>query len=535
MSSVSRLALVLILLPMTASCAERPSTTPPTPLQSASPASPASTSTQSAWLQSLQSKWTQVALGTVFPSPVDPLFEPSQTPNPEGSPTPYPTFSRLAVTKRAPPRAQCPPFVYPGPLSTGLTLETLDPAHLVPLVQSLLTTGASYRYVASTINSDIGIQDLVYTADLTGDAIPELVLRQFFNTVVIGCKAGANETLLDYVVGDSVDGGPSLTNVGDMNLDGIPEVLVEYHATTAGMTTVDILEWGGTSFISLIRPSHGRDAVQTSRLAKALYWYQEDWIDLLPDASGLAYDSSGNAAYANGRAATVIRDIDGNGTKELILVDHGPTHWDTLRNYGPWRGWKATFQWDGQHFLYSDLEMDAPIYRFQAVQDADRQFLLGRYDEAISLYQDVIFSDKLEWATDARTRYLFDTSHGDISTPTEVPPLADPSEYPALAAYSRYRILVHHTSRGWFDEGAIVMNTLRAKFGLDPVAAPYVEAAEKFWTSFQATNDIATACDTVIQYFRQYPRLLLPLGGPSDALQSHQYSAEDTCPFPSAP
>ena len=98
----------------------------------------------------------------------------------------------------------------------------------------------------------------------------------------------------------------------------------------------------------------------------------------------------------NGQAKINIEDIDQDGLKELILTDTGPKHPDTLYNFGPWRGQEVVYKWDGSNYVFFSLKLTAPHYRFQAAQDADRLFMAGSYDQAIKLYQDVIFSDKLE-------------------------------------------------------------------------------------------------------------------------------------------
>jgi hypothetical protein len=357
------------------------------------------------------------------------------------------------------------------------------------------------------------------------DGLEEIIVRDLYDFMAIGCLNGKIVVLLDYS-SEANGPAPSLVYKGDMNANGTPEVVLAFRATTGWNTVVDIFEWDGEEFAVLTKACHGFASDRTSRLARGLYWYETDWLPWEPTSP------CQTAPMMNGRADIQVKDLDNNGTKELILRDFGPAHLDALYNFGPWRGKKVVFEWDGRHFLYSSLEIDPPEYRFQALQDAGRLFLLGDYDLALPLYQDVIFSDKLEWWSFDRTRNFADrffTSLGDGPTPTLLP--LDDSEYAPLAAYARYRIYLNHIARGWFPEAQTVLDGLRSRFSDDPVAAPYVEAANLFSTSFEATSDPAAACAVVIDYFRRAPELLAPLGDAYHGLQSHVYTPEDTCPL----
>jgi hypothetical protein len=233
----------------------------------------------------------------------------------------------------------------------------------------------------------------------------------------------------------------------------------------------------------------------------------------------------------NGVAQILVFDTDLNGTKELVLADNGPQHWDTLYNYGPWRAKRATFNWDGLHFLYSSLELAPPTYRFQALQDADRFFLLADYDQALTLYRQVIFDSELEWWTAERMQYIWYQRFGeDSGLPPPEPPLPNPDEYPSLAAYARYRIALHHMARGWLQDAETVLDGLVSEFGTHPSADAYVDAALLLWDSHQQSLDLSAACQRVVRYFEDNTHLLEVLGR-GHGLQSHAYVPIDTCPF----
>ena len=234
----------------------------------------------------------------------------------------------------------------------------------------------------------------------------------------------------------------------------------------------------------------------------------------------------------NGPAAIGIQDTDGNGTRELVLKDNGPVHLDTLHNFGPWRGKQVVFTWDGIHFLYSSLEIDPPIYRFQAVQDADRYFLTGDYDRALQLYQDAIFSDALEWWSKDRMRYLSDAFSSAYSgAPAPIPPDPDYGEYQALSAYARYRILVLYAVQGWMTFASQEFEAIRTKFPEGEIGHPYAVLATEFWTGYERSGDLAAACSLAVSYAREHPEILGPLGDINHGLQSHIYAPEDICPL----
>ena len=357
--------------------------------------------------------------------------------------------------------------------------------------------------------------------DLTGDGVKELIVYELFSTTVFGCVGGKHRIMLDYIdFDDSLTISPAyIYAIQDLNRNGTPDIVFAYPKTTGWDTTVNILEWNGKDFVSLIQADHGENSIKTSRLANTLYWYEREWIS--------GWFSSSNIPSMNGGADIEIRDIDGNSTQELILTDSGPAHPDMLYSFGPWRGKRVVFSWDGIHYLYSDLQMGPPEYRFQALQDADRLFLLGEYDAALALYQDVIFSDQLEWWTRERMDFIRDTVWGKENI---IEPKPNPDEYLHLAAYARYRILLHHISRGWFEEAEIVHKTLQEKFPEGSVGYEYAEMATFLWNEYHQSRNLESACDQIVEYVSSNTELLGFLE--TSSLQSHIYVPEDLCPFP---
>ncbi len=356
--------------------------------------------------------------------------------------TPFPTFDPESVITHTPaPPARCPDedpnFV------VNISLEEFRSVDRGDLIQKALDEGASLRQVSRMMNK-LFKENAIYDSDrerdrfplldLNGDGVEELVVNQLSILNAIGCDDGDYKIMLDYYAVDSWFHHPEIISVKDMNMNGTPEIVIVYGLTFASYLVPDILEWNGTEFVSLLRENFGENAELTNHYVRALYWY-EDWP--LP---------------MNGWADVRIYDIDQNGTKELILTDDGQAVPDIVYNFGPWRGQQKVFSWNGLYFQYSGVELTPPEYRFQAVNDADRQFLLGNYERALELYREVIFSDKLDFWSEKRKIYYRDAILAKLSNePLPTMPATDPNEYANLSAYARYRILLHHLAQGWVD------------------------------------------------------------------------------------
>jgi hypothetical protein len=124
---------------------------------------------------------------------------------------------------------------------------------------------------------------------------------------------------------------------------------------------------------------------------------------------------------------------------------------------------------------------------------------------------------------------VFMTKLGKDPTPTPLPP--DTDEAKKLAAYARYRIVLHHLSRGWVGDAGAVYQELVDRYPDGSVGFPYVEMATILWDAYQEEPDLSLACDLVVAYARSHPEILAPLGEKEHGLQSHRYEPEDVCPF----
>ena len=204
----------------------------------------------------------------------------------------------------------------------------------------------------------------------------------------------------------------------------------------------------------------------------------------------------------------------------------------------PRRMFTDIYRWTGIIFDYSGTQYDPPIFRFQAIQDADQYSLNNENDKALELYQDAIFSDKLEWWSEQRAEFTTQTfqvsppSWPDISPPPmDQIPDDITYEYNSLAAYAYYRIMLLHFVHGYESDAGTVYNTLQEKFGADPYGRPYVEMATAFWEAYQSAHSVYDGCAAAIHYVNEHPAILIPLGSDYHGWQSHTYVPADVCPF----
>jgi hypothetical protein len=448
----------------------------------------------------------------------------SPTEEPTQTFTAYPSFDvRNAVVNTPAEPARCPELdpgyqvgVYlPSKDNYSNYLEYLDAIEDPILL--ILNEGASPRQVADAFNAALEGCHLNLW-DVTGDGVPEMVIYKFMFTAVLGCREGRYQELLDLSFGTMF--GPRIYGIGDMNLNSTPDIVFWTFIGSGWNLGAMIMEWNGEEFVSLIQADHGGNSASTSRLARILHWYERNF-------------SPPDIALMNGMAGMDVRDLDGNGTKELILRDSGPSHPDTLYSFGPWRGKQVVFSWDGLHYLYSALEMDPPLYRFQAVQDADRFFLMGDFARAERMYEDVISSPKLEWWTPDRVRFLLEQRWAEGSgRSTPVPPEEDVDEYPRLSAYAGYRLILMDAIRGDLPSAEDRYAGLLKLHPYGSDGYPYALLAGRFLGNFRLTHDPVRACERVVEYAQSADGLFDPLGDHDHGLQSHIYEAADLCPFP---
>lgn len=442
---------------------------------------------------------TQTPTSTITPLPIIPTFTPT-----------FDVSTIVTVTPAE--KAVCPKE------DTTLTPNfpycnaySCEDASYHEQVLEFLNAGGTHKSIFNAFPNPPSFPEsgALVSKDFTNDGIPELVYSTSFNGLFIFGCANGRYTVLGNI--EQIKFSYEILSAKDLNGDGVPEFVIA-DRDTGGAKGLSIYSWNGREFQSMIMILWGTEAIDV-----------------------LAMDSVNEI---------VFRNTNNNGKIE-IWMRGGITHRIDFYASGlPWREETKRLSWNGSHFTLSYIEYALPEYRFQALQDADRETIYGRFDKALTYYLETIFNDKLDWWSKERKEfesynkinsYIDSISSGMSETPTPYPTLAvvspDPAEYPRLAAYAYYRIMLLYLAQRQEAEAASTYETLQSTFGNDPYAAPYVEMASAFWGAYQSTQRMYDGCAAAIQYAVEHPEILVPLGSHYHGWQAKIYEPADVCPF----
>jgi hypothetical protein len=487
---------ILLLITLTvflAACAA-----PPAELPTASP--------------NISAEGTRTRRPSQTPGPTKTLI-PSHTPRPSEAatllptiPTFTPTFDvRTIVTATPAPKAECPvenPNIHPDLLldemaacenaeinSNGNPLTCIN-REMGNQIFDYLNKGAPISSIISQLKADGQKENVTFFyKDLNDDLIPDFVFKDPHNPYggfyFYTCNNSAYkvQTLWD---GDPYAAWIKIAPMKDLNRNGISEIVV---------TAIDVLlvlEWNGDIFEEILR-----------------------------------IDGDGSSEFT-------IKNIDKDSMQEIILYRDDPFRGIMSAEF-PWRHYVSTYKWNGISYVRDSQIFDAPVYRFQAIQDGDRYLLQGNYQKAMELYQDTIFSNELGWWSPEKRNYEFaiyntPSDEKGNSTPFSTPE-TDLTEYPRLAAYAYYRMVILHTFLGETEAAQVKYATLQEKFPAGSPGHPYVEMATDFWNAYQSGGRMYDACAAAIAYADAHPGILVPLGSDYHGAQSHTYTPADVCPF----
>ena len=432
-------------------------------------------------------------------------------------PTFTPTFDVSTIVTVTPAsKAECPkenPSLTPNfPYCENHGCE--DAPYHEPILE-FLNAGGTHKAIFMTWANPIPFPEsgFLVSKDLTGDGAPELVFSDDSDGVFIfGCSKGKYVILKNI---EQIKYSYEILSTKDLNRDGLPEIVVA-DFDTGGARGLSIYSWDGHSFQSMAH----------------ILWYDQIIDELIMD-----------------RVEEIsFHDLDHNGTIEILMRGGIASKNDFYSEGLPWREETNILAWNGSHFILSNIEYSSPLYRFQALQDADHEMSYGRFDKALTYYQDVIFNDKLDWWSKEQQKH---ESYNDLNsyldllergfpmvqteTPTPFPTLPSPvvntAEYPQLAAYAYYRIMLIQLVQNHETDASTVYNTLQEKFSNDPYGQPYVKMATAFWNAYQFTHKMYDGCAAAIEYAVEHSDILIPLGSDYHGWQSHIYKPEDVCPF----
>jgi hypothetical protein len=409
--------------------------------------------------------------------------------------------------------SSCPTnFVRPAPTVTydgtpGLLNEgaiALQPYLLDYLnhygAEALIIADHNARFLWGDKLTRYGHNHIEAYQDFTNDGVPELAYS-FLSFYIFGCKDGKYDTLLALEPNDIGENFQILA-IKDLNRNGMPEVLLSRIDNPHGYYILRLVEWDGSQFNNL---------------------FVSGEIDSPPGDGSL---------YANPGWNFGFEDLDKDGMPEYVIHDGIPIVEDDYYSTFPWRKETDYYKWDGSMFALYRKYFSPAEYRFQAVQDADLASSYREYDRAQELYQQVIFSDKLEWWSPERSEYEIISFFQPDVAPTLLPLQPDPAEMDHLAAYARFRMMLLYVVQGWMSDAQVVYDTLQKKYPENTDGHIYAQMARAFWTEYAVSGMLDQACGKAVQVANQSKEEATRyLGSDYHGYQSLKYQPQDLCPF----
>jgi hypothetical protein len=234
--------------------------------------------------------------------------------------------------------------------------------------------------------------------------------------------------------------GNVIVTIDDINGDGIGEFV--YNRPSCG---------AHTCFARIFIVS-GRDGAYTA---------------LAPGPSNQDPEGGISMSFADYR----IEDVDGDGTKEIVL--HGGSIGSV--GAGPNRERTETWGWDGTRYILRETALDPPTFLYHAILDANALLDASRFAEAEAAFLAAIADPALDRG-------------GSFS--------GSPNNGAELEAYAYLRAAVAHLLAG-SDPATAIEHLDRAAALEAPLHAPLAAA---FRDAYTAAGDPIAACDAVRSY-----------------------------------
>lgn len=444
------------------------------------------------------------------PTPIEATVPSStQTPEPTATQIPSPTqilntptldVSSLETFTPAP-SAQCPASVDGKRLSMGYVLQNPDstPEQISYPILEFLNNGGSLK--AAYDGLDKGIEEIkAFVVDLTNDGVSELILQRSSYLFVFGCEANRHKVIYQI---NNKDGEVHIYAIQDYNLNGVPEIIFRSNYPFIGNDPVYsyyFLEWNGQGFQSILTT----DVVENDGLL-----INSDNPLGIP---GVTVQGEIITTDVENQNSWEIADFDNNGLKDIRIV--GGESNINQDSYHLFRQAILTLSWNGKVYVPSQIVLKA-ISRISVVRDADSAFLLGNYEQALSLYTEVIQNAKL--LDDGRTR---DERFNHFIAQKR------------MQAYAYYRMMVTHVVQGNLDEALKNYDALQNQFVNDEDASSFAMMATQFWEHYQSTQNIASSCAQVIRYVKANPVVLSSFAlYPFSTTPDYDYQPKDLCPI----
>jgi hypothetical protein len=366
--------------------------------------------------------------------------------------------------------------------STEVPLETTAPDNPVIAGEEIvryLAAGGDLGRLRETLQDDWDILGeagyLRDDIDFTGEGVNEIIVGYALpdtnaTMLIIGCSAGAYSAL--YQVDADTPQPPQLVAFGDLNNNQINDLLFATQTCE--------------------RDDQGQvvstDPEDCGYIQRLLTWQdaRQRFANLLPE-NVWSLSPATVSDFDNDQVSEVVLQLESNGNSVT----------------GPLRTGVNIYDWDGQSYLLSIVQLNPPRYRIQVIQEADRQFNQRSWTTAIPLYQQAL-------ADDPNLRAWFDDE-------------AEP-----LRSYALYKLLVAQVAAS--DLGLPQTQQQLTTLYPDPANAPvYARMATSFINAFSLQGDVNGACDqanAVVDVEPQALELLNRYG-----TRNPQVTAAELCPF----
>lgn len=192
-----------------------------------------------------------------------------------------------------------------------------------------------------------------------------------------------------------------------------------------------------------------------------------------------------------------------NGSYDVVVTGHGVAS----AGAGPFRLFSRVWSYDpavGRYQL-SDSYVHESSFRIHFVHDADQAFIDGDLETALELYARAIQDDSLE-------DWIYELEGATT-----------------LAAYATYRRVLTFIQLGQLENGQAELTQLLSSYTPETPGYSYLELAQMLWDEYQASGDLAIACQSVREFAQTHTATILdPL---YYGYSNKTYIAEDICPI----
>ncbi len=399
------------------------------------------------------------------PTPVTP------TPPPASAPEAAPGYVlTLAAASQA---AICPPPGNPRPpaapaaynLYTTAINQFLSAGGSVPALSALLAEWGA-------VDETVGLVSDAY--DLTGDGVYEVlvILADPFNAEIAPRPGqllvfGCQQE--DYRLLYGSEYGPGF---------GIPTLLY-------------VGDMNANSNPELVYVQQRCQSGSCVQAAQVLSWSapNDGFIALNVDTVG----------SADGRFS--IADLDDDRVQEIMIQGGGIS---TSISAGPPRSSTTIWDWNGLNYVRALTRLDPPLYRIHVIHDADRALESGDGEEAIRLYREVLENPRLgTWQV--------------------------PNEQSMLRGYAQFKLIVAYA---YLEDDLAALDAHSALMAEHTPGLPsnvYALVGDAFWSAYQATHNLHTACVAAATAASQNPQAVLFLNSYGPA--NRAYQVPDICTF----